>query len=475
MYRNFLFLFLLAALATTPGATAAALTVPGSHATLTAALDAATTGDSITITNSANHTDALHITKPVTIKAAVGQTPKLVGNATTDYVIRLTTGSQGTKIGDLAGGRITIGNDTFVNTTNPMRDLLIQHTTGTVTIENISFYSTRRNYHTANTSVPSGYMARDRQMFVYVGGTTTTQVLGAFNLFNCSVQNASHGLWLANLNNTGTTNRIEDCTFNPVNFAAITKGAGNLIFRRNFMTNASNWAPLYYDSSTAGANVIDSCISRPTGNAPGFSSASRGNHQTLITNSAFILPSTGTQQVIPFASTSLNGEWYIFDHCDFFSSSTAPTFRFDQPTSLPAPNASQIYPGNRGLEVYNSNIVQLGTGGIVGVNTAASQVKPIYKERILRFANNNIYAPRAAKLFVANPATDGFTTYSVQGPVRTLEPTWTSRTAGNLTYTDVGLVRAGEERSPMGSCFNFVTMTEGVIPPSRARHFTAFE
>ena len=67
MYRNFLFLFLLAALATTPGATAAALTVPGSHATLTAALDAATTGDSITITISSNHTDSLHITKPVTI------------------------------------------------------------------------------------------------------------------------------------------------------------------------------------------------------------------------------------------------------------------------------------------------------------------------------------------------------------------------------------------------------------------------
>ena len=56
-------------------AAAATLTVPTQHATISAAINASTAGDTIQIANSATYTEDLMINKRLTIAAAVGATP----------------------------------------------------------------------------------------------------------------------------------------------------------------------------------------------------------------------------------------------------------------------------------------------------------------------------------------------------------------------------------------------------------------
>ncbi len=465
MFSRILFACLIMAAVVAPRADAANLTVPGTHATLSAAISAAASSDTITITSSGSFAESILIDKPLTIKAAAGQTPKITGNGTTAYVVYFTSTTAGTKFGDNAGGQIVISGDSFDTTASVLREMLVQ-TSGSLplTIENVKFTSIKANYSNSNTP-PAGTIRRDNHMFMWVGGTTVTQPVSDLNLFNVDFENGSHGVWMASLTNTGRTVRIEDCNVDVKNFGIFTTGNGNILMNRNIIRSNNPSSPIYYNTGTAGTNQITNCWVHARGVAPAWTSASRRNHKTFITNSAFsISMAARTTQVMAFASTSYGGEELIIDHSDFYSSSTSATFLIANPTV-----SSVTYTGNRSLTVTNSNIVNLGPGGIVGKNTNG-----YWKDGALRLSHNNMVSP-AATLVMPNNV-DGFTTFSVEQPVYTVQPTYADVATGNFSYTGPSnVVRGDEDRQPMGSFMNFATMTEGVMPPSSVKHFTVFE
>lgn len=115
--------------------------VPTTYATIQAAVDAADSGDTVTITNSATYSGGLKVTKPLNIVAEAGQTPMIQSaSGTTTPTLLFDTNSGGTKFGSLTGGRINVNyvKDPSATAVVPTGMVKFQQSTGTlVTVENV--------------------------------------------------------------------------------------------------------------------------------------------------------------------------------------------------------------------------------------------------------------------------------------------------------------------------------------------------
>ena len=89
-------------------ADAATIQVPLHYDIISSAVQAASAGDTILITNSATYQQEVTISKPVLIMAAPGMTPTIQGSGSAGYVVRTVDGAEGAQFGSEAGGRITI-------------------------------------------------------------------------------------------------------------------------------------------------------------------------------------------------------------------------------------------------------------------------------------------------------------------------------------------------------------------------------
>ncbi len=436
---------------------AADLTVPGTHATLTAALAAATTDSTITIMNSASYAESLTIDKRITLKAAAGQSPTITGNPASFFVLNFMPWTGGSKLGDLAGGRINITGDSYDNTTTQSRVVWLQHTSGTLTVENVRVFG-HYNYHTATSGAVAPNKNRDQNNMFTFGATAATEPIGNIVMRNVTVEGGAYGAcWRTRA--SASTVLMEDCSFDVQVFAIFIRGTGEYTFNRcTFSNNQPAWGTVYMEAN-ASTNRFNNCWTHAKGASPCVSLATRRVHQSYANRCAFT-KAGATGAVFTFANSSYGDQWLI-DHCDVYSSTTTPQFNFAA-TQISAGNTTD---GMRRLEITNSNLVN-EQGPIVGGGLS--------NEIALIMRRNNIVSPTDPAV-MANPATAGFQTYQVEFGIFATFPSYVSRTTGNLVYSDIQLVRAGTGFTPLGSYYDFSTMTPGVMPPSAVPNFTIYQ
>ncbi|MCA9448607.1 MAG: hypothetical protein KC931_15900, partial [Candidatus Omnitrophica bacterium] len=87
---------------------ATTLSVPDDHATLNAAMGAATDGDTILITDSSTYNEDLVISKQILLEASAGETPVILGTGASSSILWTDNRSLGSRIGSLDGGQIVI-------------------------------------------------------------------------------------------------------------------------------------------------------------------------------------------------------------------------------------------------------------------------------------------------------------------------------------------------------------------------------
>lgn len=115
---------------------AATISVPADYDTITSAIEAANPGDDVVITDSATYPEILVIDKHVNIYPALGQRPTIAPILDNEEGIIINNGAQGTKIGSLSGGRLTLGDQ--AQNGDPLIDVNIA--TGTVEFENCDIF-----------------------------------------------------------------------------------------------------------------------------------------------------------------------------------------------------------------------------------------------------------------------------------------------------------------------------------------------
>ena len=415
---------------------AAEILVPGDHATLTAAIAAATAGDTITITNGANYAESITIDKPLNVRAAFGNNPTISGSGTDPFVVKIVTGGEGTRFGDAEGGAIEITGDSFDNTATKMVVVSIENAAGTVTLERLLIYG-NFNYHNSTTGAVAPNKNRDMNNMVFLGGG------GDIVLNFVEIAGGSWGL------SFGTPGVVRSIYVN--NSIIKSKNFGYFVEDRNrtvstnciIMNFVPNWAPVYYNTGVNDVIIFSHCWLNGASGAPPVSIASRRAHDNYADYTIF--STTGNSAAIALGGNSYGGERWHIDHCDFYSSSTV---------ALIAIANAATPPGNRVVEVTNSNLVNLGEGGVISTPTNASG------DSLLRVHKNNYFTPAAVRV----GANGDFTTYTVDVPVATIRPDYVSVAVGNYTYSNGTLLTAGQGGTPMGSMVNIAAMRTGAVP-----------
>ena len=140
MKRAILALIVLLTLVASPRA--AELLVPAQHATISAAITAASPGDTIRVTTAGPFNEGLAIDKRITLIADPAVSPVITGetaDGVSTAVISIRDNADGAQVGSMGGGRFIIdrGNTTTGNA------ILLENTTGsTVLVENIKIQNT---------------------------------------------------------------------------------------------------------------------------------------------------------------------------------------------------------------------------------------------------------------------------------------------------------------------------------------------
>ncbi len=432
-------------------ARAATITVPGDHLTLTAAIDAATTGDTILITNTADYAESLLINKPLTIKAAPDAGPRILGSGATGHVVRFDPGSQGSVFGDYDGGMIKLNGDSFDNTTLNMTVVKIAATTGTITLERVKLEG-HYDYHTGDTGMPAGIKRRAANKMFEIGTSTAIQSCNVI-LNYVEVTGGSYAVHCLGASNVCDL-KISNSIFLTKIFGLYPRQGHKLDVRDTIVTTSNgSWAPLYWESSGNQDHVLANCWFKSIPSA--FTDVSRRAHSTSFSNCVFTV-TAGNAGAVTYSGNSFAGETGNFDHCDFYTSSTAPVFNFAKATS---PND-----GNRTLRITNSNLVNRRGSQLIGWTSAT--VPGFYKDRELIVRNNNMFTSvplTLAEMVRPNPV-DGFTTYSVEEPVARILPDYADPINGNFHYNNATLATLGDGGTALGARRDFTTLRLGAVP-----------
>ena len=428
------------------------ISVPGDHATLTAAIDAATTGDTILITNTAVYPESITIGKPLIIRAAANAAPVIAGTGTDTFVVKFVAGSQGTQFGAYDGGLIKINADSYLSTSTAIQYVQFQHATGLITMERVKIEATY-NYHNNTTPIPAGFRQRDTNEMIRVG-TGAAAAVGNIDLRYVEIKGGSHGIRLLNPNNGNILN-IENCLISTAQFGMRTAGStivniSNSIIRTE---NLATWPAIYYDTGFNRPLTMTNSWLHTQGKNAAITSAARRANTSSFANSVFSVAER-TQTAMALGGNSYGENWTV-DHCDIISSSTNHLIAFAQRGAA----------GARSFNISNSNLVNQGVGALVSIVAPASTYTFGFDGAFV-MQNNNHYNPNttATASVYPNPANFGFTTYTVQLPVAALLPNYANRDAGNFTYTTPALLTAGTGSTAMGANRDYSTMAVGAVP-----------
>ncbi len=182
-------------------ASAAELIVPTQYATIAAALDTASDGDTIRIVDSGVYTDTLVIAKRVNIIADAGQNPTIQTAATTAAAVITMGGAAGGQFGSIAGGRITIDRNmpALTASANLFAFLVSGIDTGeTYTIENVLM-----------TGFTTSGLSAQTQGAIGGAPATTFGVRGTLNINYCEItRGLTRETYTANYTNIASGIRV---------------------------------------------------------------------------------------------------------------------------------------------------------------------------------------------------------------------------------------------------------------------------
>ncbi len=417
-----------AALLMAPSVRAAELLVPGGHATIGAAVAAASAGDTIRITNSAGYAESLSIDKSITIEAAAGQTPSITGDGVTTHVLRTLPGAGGAKIGSSSGGQITLNcqsSATIAAIVSP------QHPSGTVTFENLRF----QNINTATDLViPSSS-----------GNCTFREIAsdGGARGFDLTAPSAA--------TITGAQLRLEKCIITNLaaEFLRQTGGSINLTIDQSYIHSLF---VVWYVTSTAAGNSF-TCNYSFLSNFPTNTSSGQGPGATCnLTNTPGVTIDWDHVAVVSNRHCLQiygGNNWTLtMDHCDLHGDIDG-----DSNHTILATNDAT----GRTVSVTNTTFVSNGTSigwGDADSNTSNDVSVTGNYNNFVRARGPN--APAGAN--------------DITSPVT---PNYVAPATGNFLYTSPELITAGSGATPIGTMQDFMNLN--IVPPvNRARNWLVY-
>ncbi|MEN6625047.1 MAG: hypothetical protein ABFD69_02340 [Candidatus Sumerlaeia bacterium] len=456
--------------ATASIAQAANITVPGSYATIQAAINAANDGDTITLTNSATFQEDLVIAKRLDIVAAAGQTPVIqCGKTRTDAQLVFNPGADGTRFGSLSGGRITLQyrKQALSSSSFYTGMILFDHTTGTqVTLTNLD----------VNEVADAGVTPTTTSLAttVIIHGQIPNIVNLAYCNFDASrtfytnsiVQN--HFLRLGNeWNATPYATRLGGPTYNL--FHVRYKNYMRAGILPNFKDARINIS--YSDCGVTVGDLVGGSASRPWGSvysgrldAPWSGSfdhsifrGAGGSNNVWLSSNGTSVTMTWCVLLSKYISTDPNntyGNLYFgtngngtagagvcnvtADHCDFVDLTTLSATYY-APICRPATVTTGL---TVKLAITNSNIYA-STNAPVCVTLATSDT--------LTSDFNNVFGPKASTGYTAGPNDTAW------------DPMYYDAAAGDLRYLNHTLSTRASSGGPIGVNADYTDPPSGII------------
>lgn len=452
---------------------AAELTVPSPHATIQAAVTAAAPGDTIVITNSGVHfADDVVIDKPLTIKAAAGETPTITNAQPLRYPGR-TNGGGGIflfenfadpgelQIGSLDGGRINFiansdvpgygGADPISGFTPiywffPGQVSSQSENITTVTLENLHFIQT------GNNKVPLQLWRDDtggtffRHLAVrnveYNANFPPADDVGIFRIFRQNMEIV--------IEHSKFYNETKDIIYlqrTPVVHVSFSEfGAGNP--EEGSVTDLQT-----VHASGPPTLTIDNSLLRG-GDVPPVFIRDDGAALLTITNSV-LLGERGTVLQSPGVTNGI----ITLDHNDLVSlGGAADRSVIDLPASDEAVSTLS-------LTVTNTNLIGLGASTGVAVSVTGESGTAL----TVALDHNNAFAPGFTGGLYNATAQAGVTN-SVS-----LDPEYTDIEAGDATYANVTLETAGVAGTYIGSDLDLSNMFPAPPVVNRARDWRLYD
>ena len=397
------------------GALGATLRVPQDHATITAAIAAAGSGDVVTITNSTTYTETLVFDKALTLRAEAGHTPVIHSPAGINALMAINDAADGLKIGDAAGGRITLS---ALGTTTLYGILFTTGASGIV-IENLDMrYPSSGGTYVLDFQGPNISATFSRvDTFAYYRGLELTDgdnASGGSVIFEyCNIDTSGIGSFNEILRLRTTTSHLasaifRNCKLSSDNAVVDVSSylADTVVTLENcFLVNNLVDNILVYNCSPTVDITMNDCALLSRGNGVWYNYT---GGPTLAFD-AFTL---------------------LIDHCDLWGNYMHPTGIY---------SVVQIEPGaGRNITIKSTNVLSpdLTTEGIDMFNDNLADDTIVMNYNNVQAYENG--APQGA---------------NDKSPM--VQPNYAQPEMGDFTYTVASLITSGEGGTPIGSNTNF--------------------
>ncbi len=390
---------------------AAELPVPGSYATIGAAIAAANPGDTVRIDNSTTYTESLTIDKAITIAAAPGQQPILIGDGSSNFVVKSVNGAGGAQIGTASGGTIIIG----LHASNvPARALEANHADATaVVFENIATQQLTYSSTGPNIIEITGPGVSEFRQIQGGGGQRGVAILsstadGAQILLDHAIFKGNYYSEGFRTSGANVTVIARKCEFysNRLQAAVFQVGAqGSYTFENCWIWHDNNFDLLEIRPDTTAVSVT---LSRCLLDQRSVSRTINGS-------------------VVRFRTNVSSGSSAFIDHCDLYNRST-----------ISSRSGVSIDGGtDRTVTVTNSNII--------GPHSTVTGIADNATSTTIVVGWNNILTGGAQYVNITPPATD------VNPP---LDPQYSNLDAGDAHYAEVALKSADSVGGAIGSTWD---------------------
>ncbi len=383
------------------------LNIPNDYSTLNAAMDAASNGDTLLITDSGAYNEDLVISKQINLEASPGESPVIMGTGTSSSVLWTNNNSVGSRIGSLDGGQIIIDG---AGSTNIGVVLGTNHDgEGLVTFENLLI----RNPTAGNSIIYPSAAGNTTFKAVHLDAGNLCQFpirldfLGGKELTfeGCRLENAPDiGFFCGNPTGFGTVNII-DCDIKSEKRPFLiqpSSGAFTFDIERSWIRNSDtsqSWQTFSLRGDETNLHIIDSVIESKGPGSAFFFFMGYGNVNVQI------------------------------DHCDIIADTGAFGFQ-------PAPD--------RSFDIMACNILT-GSDSFTGSTAASDLFTTDY---------NNV------------PGGYGVLTQGANDIVPGLIPNYIDSAAGDFRYSTPSLLEGDSSGFPIGSYQLFDLMISPTATPT---------
>lgn len=393
---------------------AATTLVPDDQSSLTVAIANAAAGDTIQITDSATYVTRILPAVPMSIVAAVGQSPTIgcppdVSSFVEVTATNTTPGTGGLRIGSNAGGRINLDGAPLGGSgmASDYFNFSGTITTGTLVVENVSIYRPQ---------APNNEIFKAQNDTLDV--TFRDVDINLLNITNVALQ------WQPGCNGTWTFERVTLLGYRVSGIWQRSRNAGLSIVLKN-----SLFGDLDQDDAQGGARAIrwentsargsvtieDSILRSVAVDSNPTLWIEEGADLNLTMVGSIVYSADGVALMIDDAMTTTSVD---INHCDFYSSGAT--------LLVAAPDAEEV-----NLTLRNSNFISVNDAAATGT-LSANDTLVNEKNNFFSFAGTHIGGGFASADFSVDP--------DYTGPV----------VAGDATYTEASLLGAGTDSQDIG-------------------------